>query len=55
MADYKFYKNQSGTSNCGLIYTGKAGRISYIPLVEDNRDYKLYLEWAKTNTADPAD
>ena len=26
-----------------------------IPLDEANPDYQAYLEWAKTNTADPAD
>ena len=26
-----------------------------IPLVEGNTDYQEYLEWAKTNTAEPAD
>ena len=26
-----------------------------IPLDPDNLDYQEYLEWAKTNTADPAD
>ena len=26
-----------------------------IPLDEANTDYQAYLEWAKTNTADPAD
>ena len=26
-----------------------------IPFNDDNTDYQEYLEWAKTNTADPAD
>ena len=26
-----------------------------IPFDPDNRDYQEYLEWAKTNTPDPAD
>ena len=26
-----------------------------IPFDEANTDYQEYLEWAKTNTADPAD
>ena len=26
-----------------------------IPVVEANTDYQEYLEWAKTNTAEPAD
>ena len=28
---------------------------TYIPLNEENADYAEYLEWAKTNTPDPAD
>ena len=27
----------------------------FIPIAEDNTDYQEYLEWAKTNTAEPAD
>ena len=27
----------------------------FIPIAEDNADYQEYLEWAKTNTAEPAD
>ena len=27
----------------------------FIPIDEDNKDYQEYLEWAKTNTAEPAD
>ena len=27
----------------------------FIPIAEDNTDYQIYLEWAKTNTAEPAD
>ena len=26
-----------------------------IPLDPNNTDYQIYLEWAKTHTADPAD
>ena len=26
-----------------------------IPFNDDNTDYQEYLEWAKTNTAEPAD
>ena len=51
MADYKFFKNIPGTANAGVIYKGK----SWIPLDPDNTEYQDYLEWAKTNTADPAD
>jgi len=27
----------------------------FIPINEANTDYQEYLEWAKTNTAEPAD
>ena len=27
----------------------------FIPIAEDYTDYQEYLEWAKTNTAEPAD
>ena len=27
----------------------------FIPIAEDNTDYQEYLEWANTNTAEPAD
>ena len=29
--------------------------VCIIPLDNDNTDYQEYLEWAKTNTAEPAD
>tara|TARA_B100000945_G_C20259572_1_gene538618 strand:+ start:685 stop:870 length:186 start_codon:yes stop_codon:yes gene_type:complete len=31
------------------------GTITSIPMVVGNVDYDEYLEWAKTNTAEPAD
>ena len=31
------------------------GRMLSIPIDEENTDYQEYLEWAKTNTAEPAD
>ena len=31
------------------------GTISSIPKDEANTDYQEYLEWAKTNTIEPAD
>ena len=51
MADYKFFKDMMGTDNAGVIYKGEL----YIPLDPENIDYQEYLEWAKTNTTDPAD
>ena len=29
--------------------------LACIPMVEGNRDYEEYLEWAKTNTPEEAD
>ena len=51
MADYKFFKNMAGTANVGVIYKEEL----WIPFDAGNTDYQEYLEWAKTNTADPAD
>ena len=51
MADYKFFKNMAGTANAGVIYKEEL----WIPLDPANIDYQEYLEWAKTNTTDPAD
>ena len=51
MADYKFFNNMVGSDTAGVIYKGKL----WIPKDEDNTDWQDYLEWAKTNTADPAD
>ena len=31
------------------------GKIWYIPCDPNNTDYQEYLEWAKTNTAEPAE
>ena len=51
MADYKFFKDISGTKNVGVIFKD----IYWIPFDPANTDYQTYLEWAKTNTTDPAD
>tara|TARA_B100000900_G_scaffold387824_1_gene379380 strand:+ start:612 stop:770 length:159 start_codon:yes stop_codon:yes gene_type:complete len=52
MADYKFFKNITGTDNAGVIYKEKL----WIPLDPDNRDYQEYLKWVEDgNTTDPAD
>ena len=51
MADYKFFKNIPGTGNAGVIYKGK----QWIPMNSENAEYQEYLEWAKTNSTDPAD
>ena len=41
----------AGTANAGVIYKEEL----WIPLDPANIDYQEYLEWAKTNTTDPAD
>tara|TARA_Y100000114_G_C11559158_1_gene230956 strand:- start:51 stop:206 length:156 start_codon:yes stop_codon:yes gene_type:complete len=51
MADYKFFKDISGTKNVGVVFKD----IYWIPFDPANSDYQTYLEWAKTNTTDPAD
>ena len=35
-----------------IIGTDGSGKDYYIPKVSENSDYQLYLEWAKTNTAE---
>ena len=32
-----------------------SGEVIVIPFDPNNSDYQVYLEWAKTNTPDPAD
>ena len=63
MAIYKIIKNLQG-DEIGVTKTVSEGTDSDdkktwlkldIPKNEENRDYQEYLEWAKTNTADPAD
>jgi hypothetical protein len=52
MADYKFFKQQIGSANAGVIYKEKV----WIPLDPANKDYQEYLEWVDAgNTADAAD
>ena len=52
MAKYKLV-NELGTSTLSCIKDTENNAI--IPLDPMNTDYAEYLEWAKTNTADPAD
>ncbi len=50
---YKFVKSPYTGENVGVKkQTGNL--ISQIPFDESNTDYQEYLEWAKTNTAEPA-
>ena len=49
---YKNVKDIEG--NIGNIFLRKEDN-AVIPFDEANTDYQEYLEWAKTNTPDPAD
>ena len=52
MADYKFYRKPfPATEIAGVIYKSK----KWIPADPNNSDYQVYLEWAKTNTADESE
>ena len=51
---YKLIKNPMS----GVVdqVSKESNNMKYIiPFNEDNADYQVYLEWAKTNTAEPAD
>jgi len=50
---YKLFKNIDGIEVC--VLRKRNGTIMSIPFDEANTDYQEYLEWAKTNTAEPAD
>jgi len=53
MALYKLIKDWE---NREVAVTKDCGSYSLdIPFSEGNTDYAEYLEWAKTNTPDPAD
>jgi hypothetical protein len=50
---YKFFKGTSDTVQTNCILRKEDNAL--IPFDEENADYQEYLEWAKTNTAEPAD
>jgi hypothetical protein len=50
---YKFFKGSSDTVRTDCILRKSDNAL--IPFDEGNIDYQEYLEWAKTNTADPVD
>ena len=52
---YKFFKFFSGKEATHVIKTDDSGVKTTIPFDETNTDYQEYLEWAKTNTAEPID
>ena len=53
---YKLQKSSESTEPDSVtkFFTGTNIALS-IPFDPDNTDYQEYLEWAKTNTAEPAD
>ena len=51
---YKLLKDEITGKDYGVIKMEGTVQMN-IPFVEDNTDYQEYLEWAKTNTAEPAD
>ena len=51
MTTYKFQKGSRGIDNVSVL----KDNITSIPIDEANTDYQEYLEWAKTNTTEPAD
>lgn len=52
---YKFIKSKIDGTTTGLLKSCEGDIVLNIPIASDNTDYQEYLEWAKTNTADPAD
>ena len=55
MAIYKLQQHSSESEPSSVTLNDGSGVILNIPFVDDNIDYQEYLEWAKTNTPDPAD
>tara|TARA_B100001093_G_scaffold510888_1_gene577638 strand:- start:45 stop:212 length:168 start_codon:yes stop_codon:yes gene_type:complete len=51
---YKKFNDENG--NLCSILMKEDGKVTWsIPLTVRNRHYDEYLEWAKTNTIEPAD
>ena len=55
MAIYKLQRHSSESEPSSVTLNDGSGVILNIPFDPENTDYQEYLEWAKTNTADPAD
>ena len=53
MAIYKLNQHSTETEPSSVTLTDESGVVLNIPFDPDNTDYQAYLEWAKTNTADP--
>ena len=52
---YKLYRDDEYGAIPAISRILDDGTISSIPMSEGNRDYQEYLDWAKTNTIEPAD
>tara|TARA_B100000214_G_scaffold114813_1_gene81056 strand:+ start:1181 stop:1375 length:195 start_codon:yes stop_codon:yes gene_type:complete len=55
MAIYKLQQHSSESEPSSVTLNDGSGVILNIPFDPENTDYQEYLEWAKTNTAEPAD
>ena len=53
--NYKFFKITSDGENVCVEKSIDGVCVLAIPMDEGNRHYQEYLEWAKTNTTEPAD
>ena len=52
---YKFFKNTTDGENVSVEKFIDGECVLAITMDERNRHYQEYLEWAKTNTTEPAD
>ena len=53
---YKFYNvTVDGVKKQMIMKSDGENMLKNIPSDPDNTDYQIYLEWAKTNTAEEAD
>ena len=52
---YKLCNSHISGQLCSVMKDNGNGKRLSIPIDEENTDYQEYLEWAKTNTAEPAD
>ena len=50
----KLVKNEFNNT-VDQVYLTIDNVVYLVPFDPDNIDYQIYLEWAKTNTAEPAD
>jgi len=55
MAIYKLNQHSTESEPSSVTLNKGNGVYLCIPFDPANIDYQEYLEWAKTNTADPAD